>query len=340
MNDKEKILSLQPLRAFAFLGVLLAHGEIIYLGNWGVSVFFVLSGFLFVYNYYDREMPFTLKNSIIFALKRIKKLYPLYICTLIALFPLSGYMHRSLCVNIKEFAIHFFLMQSLFNDIEMISRFNGSAWYLSSSMFIYLCIPFIVYRIKKYNNNGQPILVCIIGIALQIIFATVGFFDAYRFPMSRLVDVLVGCNLGYFFVKRNGEKEKNEKKKYTLYEAGAIMATFISAGIFFENSINAFWVLLPSTSSLVYLFAMQKGYISKILTNKVFIYLGDISQYGFLIHLVILRYMIVFGKHVLHVELDKWILFVGCFILTILCSEIWKYLEKWGREKIFLSKKH
>lgn len=50
----KKLDSLQAVRALAFLGIFLSHTGIKYFGTtgtWGVSVFFVLSGFLMVYNY-------------------------------------------------------------------------------------------------------------------------------------------------------------------------------------------------------------------------------------------------------------------------------------------------
>lgn len=328
MKKKEKLVSLQALRALAFVGVVLAHTDILYLGRWGVSIFFVLSGFLLLYNYYDSEMPLTAKFAALFSLKRIMKLYPLYICTLIILFPLSGYMYRSFFVNIKEFVIHFFLLQALSIDGEMISRFNGSAWYLSASMFIFPTIPFVISVIRKYKNRRIPIIVCVLGSVIQAILAKVMPMYAYRFPLSRMIDVIVGCNLGYLFITRKEEKDEDVRWKYTLFELVAILLTIISILVFFDYRLDLFGLFLPSTSLLVYFFAMRKGYITKALTNKVLVYVGDISPNGFLIHVVVIRYIIVLCEHLLHIELDKYTLFVSAFVLTIICSEMWNIIEK------------
>ena len=46
-------MSLQGIRAIAFLGIFLYHCELIETGPWGVSIFLILSGFLMSYNYYN-----------------------------------------------------------------------------------------------------------------------------------------------------------------------------------------------------------------------------------------------------------------------------------------------
>ena len=59
MNNNEKIESLQAVRGIAFLGIFLKHTGISLfcaLGDWGVSIFFVLSGFLMSVRYNGAEL--------------------------------------------------------------------------------------------------------------------------------------------------------------------------------------------------------------------------------------------------------------------------------------------
>ena len=90
--NKNRIDSLQAVRALAFLGIFLSHSDITAFssgGAWGVSVFLILSGFLMYYSYYgdNRVQNLGLKYSIRFGISKIKKLYPLHIVTMISALP-------------------------------------------------------------------------------------------------------------------------------------------------------------------------------------------------------------------------------------------------------------
>lgn len=76
MNEntlKNRIRSLQGMRAILFLGVLSFHCGIGNQGAWCVSVFFILSGFVYSYHYlldginletnFKSRVEFTLTNS-------------------------------------------------------------------------------------------------------------------------------------------------------------------------------------------------------------------------------------------------------------------------------------
>lgn len=71
MTDKKLILSLQGLRAVAFLCIVLSHCGVPWLGPWAISVFVALSGFLMVCNYYDRPPTAPgVRSAMAFSLKK------------------------------------------------------------------------------------------------------------------------------------------------------------------------------------------------------------------------------------------------------------------------------
>ena len=86
-NSKSKLLTqLQTLRAFAFIGVFICHTAILSnvlecVGFFGVSVFFVLSGFVMVYSYYGKQRIKDLSffSNVKFAYSKLKRLWLLSI---------------------------------------------------------------------------------------------------------------------------------------------------------------------------------------------------------------------------------------------------------------------
>lgn len=81
-----KIQSIQLLRGIAFILIFLSHTEVIATGPVAVSIFLVISGFFMVYTYIDRPEHVPqggISKQLSFAWNRIKKLYPLHICTLL-----------------------------------------------------------------------------------------------------------------------------------------------------------------------------------------------------------------------------------------------------------------
>ena len=86
---KKRLDSLQTVRAIGFLSIFTSHAGLSMLGPFGVSVFFVLSGFVFYYNYCDRQIQCTPLKNFSFTFKHIKRLYPLNILMLIAAIPFA-----------------------------------------------------------------------------------------------------------------------------------------------------------------------------------------------------------------------------------------------------------
>lgn len=85
-------------------------------------------------------------------------------------------------------------------------------------------------------------------------------------------------------------------------------------------------LFIPSAVLLVWLLAVGKGFISRLLSAKPFLWLAGLSPYGFLIHQVLIRYMEWFAdKFNLTVHPVVWTLTV--LLLTLCLSSFYKALE-------------
>ena len=88
-------------------------------------------------------------------------------------------------------------------------------------------------------------------------------------------------------------------------------------------------ILFTVLSSItVYLFALNKGQISKIMCNDVMLYLSRISPYMFLIHYVVIQYLsgilkIILSNQSTYEQIIPWVSLVIGLPLSVLCSHIW-----------------
>lgn len=134
----------------------------------------------------------------------------------------------------------------------------------------------------------------------------IAWWFCYYFPPVRMLDFLMGCNAGYLFLHRDTEKDGDRsKKKYTCLELFAILLAVsvcvclkcVDMQILKDTLtviLRPFWastVFVPSSIMLVWLFAINKGGITKVLNNHIMVYIGNISAYAFLIHSVVLNYL-------------------------------------------------
>lgn len=217
---KQKILTLQSLRGFAFFFIFISHLGLATLGAWSVSVFFILSGFVMFYSYEDKELPVRYKENFTFAIKKIKRLYPLHIlmmCTALVFMAAGYWLYSDRSLNVlafdaSEIILNLSLLQSFIPKEEFYFSLNSVSWYLSVSLFLYFAFPSLMQKVKRCKSVKQAIIT--IAIAYTVLFflsassAVIGLSEdlqkwlTYINPIFRLVDFLIGAYLGYIFLNK------------------------------------------------------------------------------------------------------------------------------------------
>lgn len=330
----KKIMALEGLRGIAFLGVFLCHSNafdnrLSCLGAWGVSIFLILTGFVMMYSYYgkNRITNVSLKDNFLFAKKKIQRLYLLHVICTVAMVPfmMFGNDAESIPTILLNIVLNLLLIQSWF-PIKGIS-INGVSWYLCVTVFSYFLFPYILHYIEKGYSIKKAIRMIFICLLIMISVALLGLgmsvvgsshnilwmkilsYDlVYYFPLSRILDTIIGINLGYIFINYEGKIVK----RYCSYGeiCGVLIAVIanICMDVFVKHpSYNVtdrswytpeYWynyafvfIYCIGAMVLIYSFAQEKGVISGILTNKITLYLARISPYAYLIHCVVLRYL-------------------------------------------------
>ena len=160
-DRNNRIKSLQGLRTLAFLGVFVSHTGLFELGAWGVSVFFVLSGFLMAYVYSEREPVTGIKASLMFSIRKLKKLYPLHILMLLAALPfelisvIRGFSIHALLLLCEKIGLNITLLQDWVPVQASYYSLNAVAWYLSACLLLYAAFPGILRCLRTFSAIGE-----------------------------------------------------------------------------------------------------------------------------------------------------------------------------------------
>ena len=323
-GERSHIFSLQALRALAFLGIFLNHSG--YYISWpalGVSVFFVMSGFLMMKNHGKDDYNPGFKANLIFSIRRISKVYRLHIVTMFLaamldlLFIIRNHEHiKRIFILFIKVLLNTALVQSWIPKNSVNTSLNGVAWYLSAALFLYFIFPTLAMFLKKHNIHPYisffaffvfVILVQTISCIPFILYNInndIYIWFMYCFPVFRCGEFIIGMFLYrvYEYQTLSLSSSLNSRARFILYSILEVFGIIITILIFtnirlpmpslisqaFYNWTTQF--IIPA-AIWVYLFASQNGVITKLLSNRVFVSLGNISSYAFLIHYVIILYV-------------------------------------------------
>ena len=219
----------------------------------------------------------------------------------------------------------------------------GTAITVAISLYVLqIIMAYLAYRVQVDLIHGDGILQWVANIIPMRRLEDDKFIHwfVYIFPMSRLEDFIIGCNLGYIFKKTNDSIKKNISSAcFSFMEVGIVMIILaqlvmyvflisISANsaIFSENwwGLTVYWTI--TSCALVYLFAINQGQLSKALTNKPLLFIGNMSANAFLIHQMVYRYLSTLERKIWG-EPNNYINILLCFILTMVSSYIWERIN-------------
>lgn len=181
---KKKIIPLDWMRGISALFIVLFHFTTQYelmighdpkwsinfpYGSLAVVIFFLLSGFLTVFQIKDGE------NPVKFAIKRFLRLYPTYwVCILITTLVTVLFM-PTLAKPLKTILINLSMLQSFLN----VESVDGVYWTLAYELRFYLYI-FIVLLIKKERHLSIFLFAWLIIAISSICIPDQGIFHYYK----------------------------------------------------------------------------------------------------------------------------------------------------------------
>lgn len=371
---KEKIKSLQGLRAVAFIVIFISHtsiGNLSKLGAWGVSIFLILSGFVMILSHWNRrdQISLTPKDIVSFAWNKIKKLYPLHIvmmvaCILIALYAVFIIHTMTLKKLVIDIFLHTFLLQIWIPNSEYYMTLNGVSWYLCVCVLLYLTFPFVLKCLNWFDKRYKHSMIIPISIILgivQILIALIAYYYGgcnyndlwsmqwitYYCPLSRLIDFLIGCSIGYLYLHKNElieefrssslyiEKKFSLKTKKILINSISLLNMIVILYLWYAvtagNLVGYEWIeytliYTPTTVLTILLACSTITIFNKLLSHKILVFIGDMSGWGFLIHKTVIKYC-DFILEYLYVT-NSIVIAITAAIMTAIAIFLWKSITK------------
>ncbi|MFJ7736388.1 acyltransferase family protein [Lysinibacillus sp. NPDC097287] len=311
------INTLTSLRFFAALAVFFSHlailttfdetkwlfERILYQGYLGVTFFFVLSGFILTFNYFDKFKTISKAKLKTFLINRVARIYPVYVLTF--LLSITLFYFNGLPFDIKTLSsialANLTLTQSFIPDMKYYFSFNSPGWSISDEMFFYLLFPFVIFlmhKLKFLKNIKSLVIICVLFYISCFLFvwftkdSPLDHWKFYVFPVFRFGDFLIGVLLGVAFKQLNSISKKGNFALFTFLE-GLSIVCFVIALYFAPHvhvSLTYGVYYLPSLALIIWVFAQQRGFFSRLLVHRKLIYLGEISFSFYLLHRTVFKY--------------------------------------------------
>lgn len=302
---KPPIRSLTGIRALAAFLVLFLHADqnipvgltqtvgVVSRGYLGVDLFFLLSGFILTYVYFDSMERPTGRTFAVFMWHRFIRLYPVHIAVLAALVVVvlgAGHLGLNLrspeAFKLSELPWQILLVHA-WGVTDQVS-WNVPSWSISAEWFAYLCFPLVVAGLGRVREPRVLLLIAAasLGIAALVFsMAGWGLSGAWIAP-SALVRIagsfICGAALCRYATLRHALEGKS-----SFNDALAMIAllAFLAGPSFGVPD----FALIALLAIFIGALGMSSGVTAKLFSLAPLVWLGEISYSLYMVHFPVLR---------------------------------------------------
>jgi peptidoglycan/LPS O-acetylase OafA/YrhL len=348
-GGRNRITAMEGLRGFAVLLVFFVHYDGLFvtyaptrsttaavsgfaslIGNSGVDLFFVLSGFL-IYGMAIRK-PI---KYVSFICRRVQRIYPVFLFVLSLYLLLSAFLpeRRKLPTHVAEATLYVLQNVALLPGLFAITPIITVAWSLSYELFFYLTLPLLVH-VTRMHRWTRPLRILFFSVC-GLIFLSFSWFLPH--PHLRLMMFVAGILL--YEVLQSAGVPQGLSGAGEVLSALLLAASFIAIHVSREHvglrsSLHSayarqlLWVLLFGVSFFcltMYSFG-RKGFMETMFSWAPLRWLGNMSYSYYLVHGLTLNGVVLVAHGAVaadgHAPAFFWILMPPAFLATVVASTL------------------
>lgn len=314
--------ALDGLRGVLAIVILLGHSsfygveplELLRAMPFLVEVFFLVSGFL-AGAAIDRVGTPQGEGLGAFLVRRLDRLYPLYLFALLVWVPFVAarwlvWSQAGIGVDpferhtAEQFVMHLFLLQSVFGDIR--AGWNYADWYVSA-LFIALAALYGFARVAgRFRNAWLPVLLA--GVCYALLYVLTEDHLLIHFHDVGFLRGIAACLLGLalYRITRDGVRLSTGPVAGTLLEVAVIAATCVVFLYARTGEPMRQYLVVPVLCLAVFVFIQQgPGLLTRLLSTRALVRLGGLSYGIYLLHGIVLVVAINIAQYLLHIPLHS-----------------------------------
>lgn len=308
IHSDRRLPALTGLRICAALAVYLSHvgppeGSPAFLeaffesGYFGVTLFFVLSGFVLAFNYFEDMRSPSLGGTYDFFVARFARVYPLYLLVLLYIV----LRQHAGGLEVDGWWQHGLAVQAWDPEITDAYAFNGPGWSIGVEFFLYACFPLLVPLVGLLRRPRELLVAAAVVaaamLALAAWFVISGRADLpwedpssahrwlYRTPLTRLGDFLLGIFAARLFVQAGGSQ--------AVGKIGRVLAPAAALAMLAAMALPALtftawsWDVAYAIPAALLIFGLAVGPsspLAKALSLPMIVLLGEASYAFYLVH--------------------------------------------------------
>ena len=307
IHSDRRIPSITGLRIAAALAVYASHigppagapefvNSFFLSGYCGVTIFFVLSGFVLSFNYFEEMRKPNPASVYDFLLARFARVYPLYLLVLVYVV-----LRQQAFGHPGSWWDHALALQVWADSDADAYAFNGPGWSIGVEFFLYACFPLLIPVIGHLRRTRSLLLaaggVTAAMVALVVWFVLSGkgalpWLDPasahrwlYRTPATRLGDFLLGILAARLFVQVNGVGAVRRAGRWLAPAAAAAIVVLMAWPALLFSAWS--WDLAYAIPAVILIFGLAVapgGWLARGFSLPAVILLGEASYAFYLVH--------------------------------------------------------